>query len=230
MNTFEIVTALTVITIGTIILLYFIVLKRKGWLTEESSHENSYLCPNPKCRKIFQKPITLTDLSTTPPRGYLACPHCGLDLETVSVVKPKESQIDEKILSLKKLQLSTENPTVRTENSKLETPVGMKIPETTEVSKSTFLVGISKGLRKRAALPESKSLDQALEIEDAPLSKPVEKPPKLQEVEKSSQSSRECPHFFGYVKTLPKNNPIPDECLGCSWIVECLTQAEKVQV
>jgi len=35
-------------------------------------------------------------------------------------------------------------------------------------------------------------------------------------------SPPECPHYFGYLRKLPKNVPIPDECLGCLRIVECL--------
>lgn len=46
----------------------------------------------------------------------------------------------------------------------------------------------------------------------------------------SGKDKRDCPHFFGYVRNLPKNTPIPDDCLGCPWIVECLTaHAEKVE-
>jgi len=31
-----------------------------------------------------------------------------------------------------------------------------------------------------------------------------------------------CPHKFGYLKNLPRNTPIPDECFGCPKVVECL--------
>jgi len=31
-----------------------------------------------------------------------------------------------------------------------------------------------------------------------------------------------CLHFFGYLRNIPKNTLIPDECLGCSKMVECL--------
>jgi len=37
-----------------------------------------------------------------------------------------------------------------------------------------------------------------------------------------------CPHKFGYLKSLRKNAPIPDECFGCPQILECLmTQKSK---
>jgi hypothetical protein len=36
-----------------------------------------------------------------------------------------------------------------------------------------------------------------------------------------------CPHEFEYLKTLPKNTPIPDECFGCAQIIECLGPPSK---
>ena len=31
-----------------------------------------------------------------------------------------------------------------------------------------------------------------------------------------------CAHFLGYLKTRPKGSPIPDECLLCAAIMECM--------
>lgn len=39
--------------------------------------------------------------------------------------------------------------------------------------------------------------------------------------EKEVKKEVECKHSFGYLQTLPKNNSIPDECLGCDKIIEC---------
>jgi DNA-directed RNA polymerase subunit RPC12/RpoP len=33
-----------------------------------------------------------------------------------------------------------------------------------------------------------------------------------------------CNHFWGYLKKRPKNTPIPDECLTCDKMIECLTR------
>jgi len=30
-----------------------------------------------------------------------------------------------------------------------------------------------------------------------------------------------CLHYFGYLKFLPKNSSIPDECLTCQKVTEC---------
>lgn len=43
----------------------------------------------------------------------------------------------------------------------------------------------------------------------------------------SSSSRGDCLHQFGYLRTLPKNTPIPDECLGCQRVVECLVEAKR---
>jgi len=36
-----------------------------------------------------------------------------------------------------------------------------------------------------------------------------------------------CTHKFGYLRSLPKNTPIPDECFGCPRILECLVQSKS---
>ncbi len=35
------------------------------------------------------------------------------------------------------------------------------------------------------------------------------------------ETTPECRHRFGYLQTLPRNAPIPDECLSCDRIIEC---------
>lgn len=54
-------------------------------------------------------------------------------------------------------------------------------------------------------------------------SEPVEAP-KPQAIPPRSVQERppECSHFFGYLRKIPKNTPIPDECFGCPKMVDCL--------
>jgi len=50
----------------------------------------------------------------------------------------------------------------------------------------------------------------------------------LKPVDENTASTRtppECAHYFGYLRTLPKNTPIPDECFGCTKIMECFMQS-----
>ena len=37
----------------------------------------------------------------------------------------------------------------------------------------------------------------------------------------------ECPFQFGYLKTLPKETAIPDECLTCSKLLQCTVKKEE---
>lgn len=39
--------------------------------------------------------------------------------------------------------------------------------------------------------------------------------------EKKPAEEAKCKHELGYLKTLPKNTPIPNECLSCRKIIEC---------
>jgi len=55
-------------------------------------------------------------------------------------------------------------------------------------------------------------------------SKEIPKQEKTMPVAKTgpASSKRDCFHHFGYLRTFPKNSPIPDECFGCEKIVDCL--------
>ncbi len=39
-------------------------------------------------------------------------------------------------------------------------------------------------------------------------------------IEKNKKAS--CAHFLGYLKTRPKDSPIPDECLTCAALMNCM--------
>jgi predicted RNA-binding Zn-ribbon protein involved in translation (DUF1610 family) len=39
-----------------------------------------------------------------------------------------------------------------------------------------------------------------------------------------AETGTKCLHHFGYLKNRPKNTPIPDECLTCDRMIECLTR------
>ena len=36
-----------------------------------------------------------------------------------------------------------------------------------------------------------------------------------------------CSHYLGYLVSLPKNRPIPNECMGCSEVFECLEKKKS---
>lgn len=50
-------------------------------------------------------------------------------------------------------------------------------------------------------------------------------PISMKDVEKSSaklENNVKCKHFFGYLKKRPKDVAIPDECLTCDKMIDCL--------
>ena len=39
---------------------------------------------------------------------------------------------------------------------------------------------------------------------------------------KGESGEKECPHYIGYLTTLPKRSRFPDECFGCRNVIQCL--------
>lgn len=84
------------------------------------------VCPYPKCKKEFERPLMLTDFSKTPRETYYACPHC---LTKVDVLVKDQS------LDLVSLQTSESAPE--------KTP-----------SECPYRFGYLKTLPKDAAVPD----------------------------------------------------------------------------
>lgn len=72
---------------------------------------------------------------------------------------------------------------------------------------------VKENLTKRVSIPERK-VPESPETE-VPI--PERKIPESPRIE----TPPECKYQFGYLRTLPKDASIPDECLGCHKIVEC---------
>jgi len=92
--------------------------------------------------------------------------------------------------------------------------VAQKIP----VAVAPQIGGSSTQSGQEALIPTS-TFNQPKEIPKPEKTVPPIKP-------ESTSSKRDCLHHFGYLRTLPKNAPIPDECFGCQKIVECLVQSK----
>jgi hypothetical protein len=80
----------------------------------------------------------------------------------------------------------------------------------------TFNVPLDKLLeRTRNAI--SGPLDKLFEKVKNAISEPAEI-----ESDKQEKNHTRCPHHFGYLAELCKNKPIPEECLLCSRVVDCI--------
>ena len=49
------------------------------------------VCPYSECRKEIEKPVMLTDFSSTPRETYYACPHCLTKVDVVAKDKRLDS-------------------------------------------------------------------------------------------------------------------------------------------
>jgi hypothetical protein len=145
------------------------------------------------------------------------------------------------LIVLIKLNPSTEKEEEKSETkSKVEKPKPMQtppplLPQTPQMAK-TGAPKIEKPqvFLNPAAGGTSVQTNQAKPVQAAQAptrnaSKPL---PKLERVvakkgETNNPSRRDCVHQFGHLRSLPKNAPIPDECFGCTQIVECLVNQEK---
>jgi len=43
------------------------------------------------------------------------------------------------------------------------------------------------------------------------------------EVEDKMEEAVACAHHLGYLKRRPKNTPIPEECLTCTKMIDCMS-------
>ncbi|MBE0512910.1 hypothetical protein IBX38_07660 [Candidatus Bathyarchaeota archaeon] len=79
---------------------------------------------------------------------------------------------------------------------------------------------VSKNLAEKFTIPE-KVAKESLEME-APVARvhsPIQE--RIIRENPKTETAPECKHQFGYLRTLPRNASIPDECLSCNRIVEC---------
>jgi hypothetical protein len=227
----EIVTVVTAATIGTILAVYLIVLRQNGWLGRGAKF---YRCPNRRCNRIFQKPVELKDLSETPPRVYRACPHCGIDLESLltSSIKQKlrpkgtetfQQRNTEVEIGDSALNIGTGKPETapRTESSgkKPVKPIETSKPQiATENRKKVWKV-------KDAAKPATESKEEKDVLLKTPQKssapqKPLEEGASNTEAE-FSNAPEGCTHFFGYLRCLPKGSAVPYGCYSCRRMVDC---------
>jgi len=130
-----------------------------------------------------------------------------LILYAVLLVKLKPSKETESKSDFKRYSESLEKPTATAETKKI----------------ATEPPALSVGAQKISAQPtetiQAKAIVETVENQKTKKDK-EEKKSFLLFGEREFEG---CAHKFGYLKNLPKNTPIPDECFGCPRIVDCLT-------
>ncbi len=107
---------------------------------------------------------------------------------------------------------------------KLKAPTGGEKTLKTESLKQNIRKAFSTERRNKPVISyktreEPTEKVKAIEKPKPVATVPVEK--KKTEVSRNTQPSG-CSHHFGYLKEHPRNTPIPNECLTCAKIMECL--------
>ena len=188
-----------------------------------------FVCPNPKCQREIEEPILLTILSVTPPKQYEACPYCLSKLEQKApaeqkivpepvMAKPEKTMEEETTPSphvnavLEKVKLSGPQLLKRvralipnSNGSQNEKPVKTEPPQT------------KPSIKEEKLIEEEEPETETFVVYEAP-----KQAPKLEESDEKESKASGCPKTFGYLATRPKDAPIPQECLLCPKIVDCM--------
>lgn len=112
--------------------------------------------------------------------------------------------------------------------------VGLSLPNITEIIQITQLIalcflsggiyGYSKNIRKN--LSEKFIIPEAISTQNGKMDTDIVP---THSVDKRTMTSNNlrieaasgCSHQFGYLRTLPTNAPLPEECLSCDKVIDC---------
>ena len=190
-----IVTVVAVALIAVIFAVYLIILRRMGWLGGKS---NFYRCPNQECKKVFQTPVDVKDLSETPPRIYPACPECGAKLDTFFGSRTEiSSKIKQKTL------LHQKKPKIKSIGTKPEEKIVNKINQVPKPVPNQ----VPKPVPNQVPKPENIATSQQM---------------MTSREKKNETDDSECQYYFGYLARREEAGEIPASCLGCPKSLDCM--------
>ena len=158
----------------------------------------------------------------------------GFPFNIVLIVATAIIIISYAILIIKlKPSIETEPSTNRYLERRKSTPIEPKrlgkstSPAETEKITSEESASAVETLKKPTESIQTKAHAETAETAEIAETEEEQKPKQDEEAKKSfflfgEKNFEGCPHKYGYLNSLPKNTPIPDECFGCPQIVECL--------
>ena len=82
-----------------------------------------------------------------------------------------------------------------------------------------------KCLSKMANISKEPEIKEGFEIDvdENTLKNEIAEPERLETAtEDNVKGPRNCVHFLGYLKERPKDTPVPEECLTCSNMIDCM--------
>ncbi len=193
------------------------------------------ICPNPKCQKEIEEPILLTVYSAKPIKQYEACPYCFAKIESEPTLEQKQQIVLEPAeVEQEVIEEAEEYKSNQSENSILEKEKGsgpklldrvkaligksteseIEKPEIIEEPKEKHSQKEKKVIKEE---PETEYFFTEEEKRDASKIKPT--------AEKEKQFSG-CPQTFGFLAKRPKDMPIPQQCILCPKIVDCMLKLD----
>ena len=187
------------------------------------------VCPNPKCRREIEEPILLTILSVTPPKEYEACPYCFANLEPEPLIEQED--VPEPTIEQEEVMEGEEAmPTIKSVNSVLEK---VKDSGPRFLKKVKALIPSSSGSQKEkrrkteepqaepAGKKEEKAMKEEHKTEPFVKEEPKEEA-KTEPSDKKESGPSGCPKSFGYLANRLPDVAIPQECLVCPKMVDCM--------
>ena len=79
-----------------------------------------------------------------------------------------------------------------------------------------------KCLSKVASLGRERGAEADVDVDEAEEIEEDAEEPEALKFEVSADEAAGCVHHLGYLKNRPKNMPIPEECLTCNKMIDCM--------
>ncbi len=193
------------------------------------------VCPNPRCGREFEEPVLLSILSVTPPKQYEACPYCFAKLEQEApieqeavteptIVQEKAIETDEEEETAVNLSVNTVLEKVMDSGPSFFKKFKALIPSTSGLKKEKK--GKTKEPQAEPALKKEKTTKEepkeAFQTDSSGKEETAKEESKTEESAKKESGSSGCPETFGYLANRPKGVPIPQGCLICPKMVDCV--------
>jgi hypothetical protein len=190
------------------------------------------ICPNPKCKKEIEESILLSILSVTPPKQYEACPYCFAKLEQEPLVEqeivtePTEVEHEEVIEDAEE---ATPNKSVKVVLEKVndsDPSFFQKVKALISTSNKPQKKKIEEPQTEPSIIEENEILVKEEPRAASFTEKETEEVPIIEPFAKKENQSSGCPETFGYLAKRPKDAPIPQQCMLCPKIVDCMLKLE----
>ena len=192
------------------------------------------VCPNPRCQREIEEPILLTILSVTPPKQYQACPCCFAKLEQEAPIEHEE---------VPEPQVEQEESIEKGEEKEIEDNLSVNaVLEKVKDSGPSFFNKVKALISNNGGLKETEEktneaqaepvvkkeeTEEAFQTDASGKEETVKEEPKIEEYAKKESGSSGCPETFGYLANRPKDVQIPQGCLTCPKMVDCMLSPRK---